>query len=273
MGVFKIIVEFYYPYGKKKALTFSYDDGQIYDRRLVDIFNKYQLKATFHLNSGTIGTEGFISKNEVEALYKGHEISCHSVNHPHLTQLPRVELVEEIWEDRRQLEELSGYPIRGMSYPFGEYDNTCIKALEVLGIEYSRTVNSTNNFSLPSRFLEWKPTCHHNNEIIDKLKAFKNQALWSKLPLFYIWGHSYEFQRQNNWDIIEKFCEAAAYDSDVWYATNIEIKDYICALRNLVFDVNKTKVYNPSATVVWLGFGEEIVELMPGKTVVLKSNI
>ncbi|MHB8062182.1 MAG: polysaccharide deacetylase family protein [Ruminiclostridium sp.] len=261
--------ELYYQFGKKKALTFSYDDGQVYDRRLIDIFNKYHLKATFHLNSGTLGTDGYVTKGELQTLYKDHEISCHSVTHPHLTHLSRQQLVEEIWEDRRELERLSGYPIRGMSYPFGEYDDACIKSLEVLGIEYSRTVNSTDNFLFPSNFLEWNPTCHHNGDIMDKLNAFKNQSSWARLPLFYIWGHSYEFERQNNWSLIEEFCEAVAFDTEVWYATNIEIKDYISAVRSLVFDVNQTIVYNPTAISVWLRAGENILEVKPGKTMIL----
>ena len=38
--------------GKKKAVTFSYDDGVTQDRRLVELLNRYGLKATFNLNSG-----------------------------------------------------------------------------------------------------------------------------------------------------------------------------------------------------------------------------
>ena len=36
----------------KKMLTFSYDDGIYQDERLVEIFNKYGMKATFNLNTG-----------------------------------------------------------------------------------------------------------------------------------------------------------------------------------------------------------------------------
>jgi peptidoglycan-N-acetylglucosamine deacetylase len=63
-----------YPEGRKKALTFSYDDGQIFDRKLVEIFNRYQVKATFHLNSAVLDHEGFITKKEVRTLYAGHEM-------------------------------------------------------------------------------------------------------------------------------------------------------------------------------------------------------
>lgn len=38
--------------GKKKAVTFSFDDGVTQDIRLIEIFNKYGLKGTFNLNSG-----------------------------------------------------------------------------------------------------------------------------------------------------------------------------------------------------------------------------
>lgn len=264
--------EFYYAYGKKKALTFSYDDGQIHDRRLIEIFNKNHMKATFHLNSGTLGKDGFVTREEVKSLYEGHEVSCHSVTHPYLTKLAKEQLVEEIREDRRQLERLVGYPVRGMSYPFGEYDAGIERAFEVLGVEYSRTVNSTGGFGMPGNFLEWNPTCHHNSDVMNLLSSFKNPAPWVKLPLLYIWGHSFEFDRENNWQIIEDFCEAAGSDPEVWYATNIDIKDYIIALRSLIFSVDQTLVYNPTAVSVWLSKeGEKAIELKPGQTIVFSE--
>ena len=87
--------ELFYPQWKDRAVTFSYDDGQIFDRRLVDIFNKYNLKATFHLNSGTLDTEGFIKTQELKSLYQGHEIACHGVAHEYPTHLSQERLVQE----------------------------------------------------------------------------------------------------------------------------------------------------------------------------------
>ena len=255
----------YYPEGKKKALTFSYDDGQIFDRKLVGIFNKYNIKGTFHLNSGTIGKDGFVTGQEVKELYKGHEVSCHSVTHPYFTQLSQGQLTQEILEDRRSLERLAGYMVRGMSYPFGVYDERTIKTLEFTGIEYSRTVNATQGFNLPGDFLQWHPTCHHNNDLMSKLDSFNNQPPWASMPLFYIWGHSFEFDRENSWELIENFCSEASGNEEVWYATNIEIKDYITALRMLVLNVDQTKVYNPTAVPVWLGHDNEIIEIKPGQ--------
>lgn len=44
--------------GKKKAVTFSFDDGVVQDRRAVALLNKYGLKGTFNLNSNYLGQGG-----------------------------------------------------------------------------------------------------------------------------------------------------------------------------------------------------------------------
>ena len=59
----------------------SYDDGKLEDRRLVSIFNKYGIKGTFHLNSG-LEMDTRIPTSEYQELYKGHEVSCHTLTHP-----------------------------------------------------------------------------------------------------------------------------------------------------------------------------------------------
>ena len=47
-----------FPQWKEKALTFSYDDGNIKDRDLVELFNKYGVKGTFNLNSSRLFEDG-----------------------------------------------------------------------------------------------------------------------------------------------------------------------------------------------------------------------
>ena len=41
-----------FPEGKHKVLTMSFDDGRVEDRQLVDMFNRYGIRGTFHVNSG-----------------------------------------------------------------------------------------------------------------------------------------------------------------------------------------------------------------------------
>jgi len=258
-----------FPNGSKKALTMSYDDGNIADRRLVEIFNKYGIKGTFHLNSGRFGKYDNIEAEEVGELYRGHEVSCHTVTHPFPTIMPREKMLSEILDDRINLEKLCGYPVRGMSYPYGLYDDNVVNVFSSAGIEYSRTVDSTNRFSLPTDYMRWHPTCHHSHDIMQKLNDFENDN--STMPkLFYIWGHSYEFDRNDNWNIIEDFCAAAGNRGDeFWYATNIEIVDYLNALKALRFTANCDKVYNPSCIKCVISADDKAVVINPGETVSL----
>lgn len=257
-------IRFLFPEGKDKALTFSYDDAQIYDRRLVSIFNQSNMKATFHLNSGTLDTEGFITKAEVKELYANHEVACHAVSHPFFNQLPKTQMIAEIYEDRRTLERCCGRIVRGMSYPFGEYNEQMIQTAEDLGIVYNRTVESTMNFSLPADFMKWNPTCHHA-QVTDALTDdFLNAPGYRNLSLLYIWGHSYEFEQNHNWDHISGICEKLQGREDVWYATNLEIYEYVTAMRSMIVSVDEDLVYNPTAVTLYLHIGARTVILPPG---------
>jgi len=253
--------------GKKSILTMSYDDGLISDKRLVQIFDQYGIKGTFHLNSGHFGEGKRIHQDEVSEVYKNHEISCHTVSHFHLEKSPNVTVVQEVIRDRENLEELCGYPVRGMSYPFGTYNDSTLNAFEQCGIVYSRTTASTNNFQLPNNFLTWHPTCHHNKCLeLAKEKYIKNLNYIWRIPLFYVWGHSYEFDNDNNWELIEEFCKLMSGRDEIWYATNIEIYDYIMAQRNLQISANNKIVYNPSVMTVWFSYKGETVEIKGGET-------
>lgn len=262
-----------FPEGRKKAFTLSYDDGQCYDRQLVDLFNRYELKATFHLNAGTLDvcndeTE-FIKKDEVKKLYAGHEIACHGYTHPWFSQLTHSRLVAEILDDRRELERLTGFPVRGMSYPFGDFSETICATARTLGIEYSRTVENTNEFHIPKDFMKWHPTCHHSADVFSLTEKFLNPMPYLDLQLFYVWGHSFEFHRENNWDRMEHFCEKISGREDIWYATNIQIKEYLCAAQNLIATTEHQVVYNPSALTIWIEADGQKRKIHAGETLTL----
>ncbi|MGN8647254.1 polysaccharide deacetylase family protein [Gracilibacillus sp. HCP3S3_G5_1] len=261
-----------FPNGKFKVLTMSYDDGKEADRRLVNIFNHYGIKGTFHLNAGLLGAGGRIAKEDIASLYQGHELSAHTFTHPTIARSPKEQLIEEVMEDRKNLEELTGYPVRGLSYPNGSYNSLIKELLPYLGVEYARTVNSTGNFGMPDDFIEWNPTCHHNRNLLQLAEEFV--ALYKKqyLYMFYVWGHSYEFDQDDNWELIEQFSEFVGGREDIWYATNMEIVDYLYAFRRLHFSANSQFVYNPSVQTVWLSVDERVVEVPGGKLVNLTKE-
>lgn len=270
-----------WPGGKNKALTFSYDDGKEQDRRLVGIMDKYGIRGSFHLNSGRLDNEEALKSSEVKELFQNHEVSLHTVTHPFLEDLPATVQLNELIQDRLFLEGLVDYPVRGMSYPNGAYSPEVIDNLKACGIRYCRTTISTDKFNVPKKFLEWHATCHHASEHLTELGAqfleIGNNDDWRstrRLNLFYLWGHSYEFDFNlptNNWNIIEDFCKQMGNHDDIWYATNIEIYDYHTALKRLEFSCNNSSVYNPSALELWFEYDDkEIISIKPGETLVLK---
>lgn len=259
-----------FPGGKHKALTFSYDDGRVADRHLIDIFNRYGMKATFHLNSGIFNDPNRIQPEEVGELYRGHEIACHTVTHPTIARCPLPEVAQEMINDRIALEKLAGYPVRGLSYPNGSYSKEIIDLLPLCGIRYSRTVGSSDHFGLPEDPYRWQATCHHNHNLMELgdqfLALFKRQYLY----LMYVWGHSYEFDDKGNWDLMEDFCRKMSGKEDIWYCTNIEFIDCMEDFKRLEFAADNSFVYNPSARDCWISVNNsEGIRIPAGETVKL----
>lgn len=259
-----------FPEGKHKVLTLSYDDGKLADRRLVDIFNKNGIKGTFHINSGLFerDTER-IQADEVKELYKGHEVAAHTLTHPTIERCPMNQVVQQVIEDRKNLEKLVGYTVRGLSYPNGSYSKEIKEMLPHVGIEYSRVVGSSRSFALPKDLYEWQATCHHKTDLMKLAKDFVALHKKQYLYMMYVWGHSYEFDNDNNWELIEGFCEYVSNKEDVWYATNIEIVDYLKVMDNLKFSAEGDFVYNPSVQSAWLNVDGNIVEVKGGQQVLL----
>lgn len=256
-----------FPGGKFKALTMSYDDGKTADRKLIEIFNRHGIKGTFHLNSGLLERDERIKAHEIRELYQGHEVSAHTLTHPTIARCPKEQIVQELLEDRMRLEDIVGYPVRGLSYPNGSHDPIVRRILPCLGFEYARVVETTNSFGLPEDFFQWQATCHHNRNLLELGQRFVNLHKKQYLYLMYVWGHSYEFDNDQNWNLMEDFCKLVGNRDDIWYATNIEIVDYLNAWNQLKFAASMKFVYNPSVQSVWLSVGGKIMEIKGGEQV------
>lgn len=260
------MLKYMYPEGKFKALTFSYDDAEVGDRQLVAMFDKYGFKGTFHLNSGKLDTGNYISASEVKSLYEGHEVACHGVMHKHPLTMSRSEAFLEYSRDREMLEKLTGKMVRGLSYAYGEYGDETIEVARSCGLVYSRTVEDTFGFRVPADFMKWHPTIHHGNgRLFELIDDFLAQPDYAELPLMYIWGHSFEFDRNDDWGTMDKIGDMLSGQSDIWYAPNIEIYEYITAVRALVYKSDGSEVYNPSAVTIWFKDADRLIKLSAGE--------
>ncbi len=268
-----------FPGGKSKALTLSYDDGVEQDARLIDILDKYQIKCTFNINTGCFAEQGTVypkghihrrlTQKAAVSLYQnsGHEVAVHTLTHPYLETLPQNAVIQEVLSDRQNIENLFGTLTRGMAYPYGTYSDSVVQALADCGIAYARTVAYTEQFDIPSDWLRLKATCHHNHPRLFEIAAkFTNETPVKAPWLFYLWGHSYEFERDQNWNVIEDFAKKVGRRSDIWYAVNIDIYDYVKAYERLVFSSDLSMVYNPSALDVWFMKEDTLYCVKSGET-------
>ena len=265
--------------GKAKALTLSYDDGVVFDKRLIEIMDKNGLKGTFNINTGLYFPEnetrekyeGRMKLSEAKELYinSGHEVAVHALTHPFLEQMDSSEVIHEIIEDRKNIERDYGTIARGMAYPFGTYNEDIIEILKLCGIAYSRTTKSTHYFGFPENWLLLNPTCHHRDpELMNLARDFvENDVKYDSPRMFYLWGHSYEFNNNDNWNVIEEFAEYTGGRDDIWYATNIEIYDYVQAYKSLKTSYDKKIIYNPSAIDVWVHESGETIKIKAGETI------
>lgn len=269
-----------FPKGKAKALTLSYDDGVEQDIRLMEIMDKNGLKGTFNLNSGLFAPDGTVyqkgtfhrrltAKQAVQVYAgSGHEVAVHGLTHPFLEKLPENMAMWELLKDRENLENQFHTIIRGMAYPFGTYSSTTVDCLQKAGLVYGRTVISSHSFRMPEDWLRLEATCHHDDpELMNLAKKFVEETPEWHSWMFYLWGHSYEFEVNSNWNVIEEFAAFAGGHDDIWYATNIQIHDYVQAYQRLEFSADGKQIFNPTATELYFqkpGKPDEVYCILPG---------
>ena len=244
-----------FSHGFSRVVTLSFDDGQGQDNRVLDILRRYGLKGTFNLEGANPQNPAFTIYNgdsrawddseDFRRTFRGMEIASHTLHHPHLTELPDEECFHEIKGDRDLLTQLARTAVRGFAAPYGNFDDRVIGFLKAAGLAYNRTTIPTRGFTLPEDFYRWNPTGHFVEFIgpkgDDLIRSFCETQ--EELPCLYIWGHSFELAHIDcysperwqgvvkRWDFFEDLCRRISALPDTWYATNIQIVDYVQAMR------------------------------------------
>ncbi|HRW06563.1 MAG TPA: hypothetical protein P5121_15775, partial [Caldilineaceae bacterium] len=123
----------------------------------------------------------------------------------------KPEIIRQVEDDRRALEELVGYEIVGMAYPCGGVNNNDYVASVIAGntpIKYVRTITCNESFERQSNLYRFQPTVYHMD--FDKMFELAREFVEGEWPddrIFYVWGHSYEFDYHDTWGKFEEFCQ------------------------------------------------------------------
>jgi len=232
------------------------------------------LNSGLYAAEGTVYKEGTIhrrmTKRQALDVYSGSgmEVAVHGYTHPFLEQLPVHICTREVLKDREALEKDYDCIVRGMAYPFGTTGDEVVEVLKQCGIVYSRTTVSTERFSIPTDWLRMPATCHHKNPRLMELARNFVENPANRAPLlFYVWGHSYEFEADNNWNVLEEFAQYIGDRGDIWYAANIEVYDYVKAYEQLQFSADGSKVYNPTAMTLYFEWNGVAYSISPAQRI------
>lgn len=193
-----------------KYFVFSIDDGTVYDKTTIELFNKYGIKGTFNLNSGLQDFVWYLGDIPIRRLtlydnkhlYDGHEIASHTLTHPYLDQCPREDILREVNDDIANLEAIFNREIKGFATPFhtaGDREVDIIRyGTKVTNIRLS---DLDESFKRPVDQYHIKCTSFRVQRALEVIDKFIND---DEAELFVFVGHSYDFYVDNTFDKLEE---------------------------------------------------------------------
>lgn len=219
-----------------------WDDGVITDLRLMDIFRKYNAKATFNLNPGFMGPKrvesywvktmenyaaayrgfrvGYLSIGDIGEVYKGFQLASHCMKHEAAGSLPDDQFLKAALDARHFLEDIVQHDCLGFAWPNGAVTQSTADLLRDAGFAYGRTVQYSEKVTDYKHPMILNSSCHHSDAyFIDKFKKAKAEN-----GVFYFWGHSYEFMDCDGmWNTFEKKIKYISEDPETEWIDVVDI--------------------------------------------------
>jgi peptidoglycan/xylan/chitin deacetylase (PgdA/CDA1 family) len=128
----------------------TFDDGYTdFADTVVPLLRRHGFGATVYVVAGLFGghnrwdpdgeRKDLMTADEVAAVAgQGIEVGAHGLTHVPLTgAIERVDLVREVEESRRVLEDVVHGPVRGFCYPYGAHDDRSIAAVAAAGYDHA----------------------------------------------------------------------------------------------------------------------------------------
>lgn len=185
----------------------SWDDGNSKDMKIFDLLSNYNLKGIFFLSNYDIQ----LSRTDVEKIGERFEVGGHTVSHPQdMKRLSKEQLVDEIENNKKWLEDTVGKEIKWFCYPRGRYNEEVIDVVRESGYKYARTTLVGNTDYCQNHY-----RVHPSVHVYPFRKEYKTgwldyakeqfEIAKQKDGYFHIFGHSWEIEKYNLWDELESF--------------------------------------------------------------------
>lgn len=111
---------------KKVAISFDAAWGDQFTDGILEILDRYNIKATFFLVGFWVDKYPDMVKKIHE---KGHDVENHSTTHPHMSKLSAEQIAHELNTTSDKIEKLTGVRPTLFRPPFGDYSNKVIETI------------------------------------------------------------------------------------------------------------------------------------------------
>lgn len=240
-------------------ITTSWDDGHALDWRLVELFDKYHIRATFYIARDFLSQR--LSEADIRDIAQRHEIGAHTLTHPVLTDITPEQAEYEIVTSKQWLEDVTGQAITSFCYPKGFHNATVRRITQDAGYKLARSVRpyqldagddayamptTVQIYPFPLRPLPdmaiwrgWRTRSQPLRQALPHMRRLQlpltNLHSWAALAIalldraaqtggiWHLWGHSWEIEQYQMWQDLITVLEATRRYSHAQRLTNSDI--------------------------------------------------
>ena len=211
-----------------KYFVFAIDDGTIYDTKVIDIFNKYNIRATFNFNSGLqdyVWYKGELPVRRLDLykyknIYNNHEVASHSLTHPYLTNMNDEAVYHEVKQDVDNIERIFDKKVYSFSFPFDGFDERTINIIKSVGITHIILPEIDDSFRSSVDTFHIKVTSWNIDDALEKLDRFIKDK---NAEIFIYLSHSYDYEFDHSYDKLERLCQMVTSNKDIKIITIGEV--------------------------------------------------
>jgi len=237
-------------------VTTSWDDDDRGGLKIAELLNAHHLPGTFYVPTGKLGTDSRLSPSDLRNLSgAGFEIGAHTVSHPLLPNLNHDDLIREVSECKKALQQIISAEVTMFCYPRGRCNSEVIKAVKDAGYRGARGAqmlaysSAVDPFAIPVTIQAYPH--RRSNYIRSLLRRRAYRALLKATPdlvrgqdwlplgrtmfdrvlrhggIWHVYGHSAEIEKLNLWGQVRQMLEYVSHRSNVVYITNGQIIDLL----------------------------------------------
>ena len=212
-------------------LSFSWDDGAVEDLKLLPLCEKYAIPSMLFIPNENREGRAVLSADNIKAVRSGlTTIGAHTEHHTYLTEIPLSDVWKEVINNKKYLEDILNEPIENFSFPGGRVNR---RIYDIIKNEFV-TLRTADTMSSSLQKNVIRPTFHfyprgkksllinafrhkdallplcmkkifETNDYFELLKMIIEIAAESNKEFFmHIWGHSWEIERYDLWQELEK---------------------------------------------------------------------